>query len=89
MRFDLTDMRLCLTVVEQGSLTRGAATLNLALASVSERISGMEAVLGAPLLDRNRRGVTTTPAGDAFAQHARQILYQVEVMRGDPPESQA
>ncbi len=83
MRFDLTDMRLFLTVIEQGSLTRGAAALNLALASVSERISGMEAVLGAPLLDRNRRGVTTTPAGDAFAQHARQILYQVEVMRGD------
>ena len=42
MRFDLTDMRLFLTVVERGSLTAGAQAMHLALASVSERIAGME-----------------------------------------------
>lgn len=42
MRFDLTDMRLFLTVVECGSLTQGAREMHLALASVSERIAGME-----------------------------------------------
>ncbi len=47
LRFDLTDMRLFLTVVEQGSLNRGAESLNLAFASVSERISGIEYSLGA------------------------------------------
>jgi DNA-binding transcriptional LysR family regulator len=35
LRFDLADMRLFLTVVEQGSLTQGAQAMNLALASVS------------------------------------------------------
>ena len=40
-RFDLTDLRLFLKVVEQGSLTRGAQAMHLALASGSERISGM------------------------------------------------
>ncbi|MBR0733801.1 LysR family transcriptional regulator [Bradyrhizobium japonicum] len=83
MRFDLTDMRLFLTVVERGSLTKGAESMNLALASVSERISGMESSLGAQLLERNRRGVTTTPAGDALVRHARLILDQVEQMRGE------
>src|ERR1700742_5267470 len=83
LRFDLTDMRLFLTVVEQGSLTKGAENLNLALASVSERISGMEFSLGAQLLERNRRGVTTTAAGDALIRHARLILGQVEQMRGE------
>ena len=83
MRFDLTDMRLFLTVVEQGSLTKGAESMNLALASVSERVSGMEASLGAQLLERNRRGVTATPAGDALVRHARLILDQVEQMRGE------
>jgi DNA-binding transcriptional LysR family regulator len=83
LRFDLTDMRLFLTVVEQGSLTKGAETMNLALASVSERISGMESSLGAQLLERNRRGVTTTAAGDALVRHARLILDQVEHMRGE------
>jgi len=83
LRFDLTDMRLFLAVVEQGSLTRGAEIMNLALASVSERISGMEFSLGAQLLERNRRGVTTTAAGDALIRHARLILDQVEQMRGE------
>lgn len=83
MRFDLTDLRLFLTVVECGSLTKGAGTMHLALASVSERIAGMEATLGAPLLERNRRGVRATAAGEALARHARAILGQVEQMRGE------
>jgi DNA-binding transcriptional LysR family regulator len=83
LRFDLTDMRLFLTVVEQGSLTRAAQAMNLALASVSERVSGMEFAFGAPLLVRTRRGVQTTAAGDALTRHARLILGQVEQMRGE------
>src|SRR4029078_434408 len=81
--FDLTDMRVFLTVVEQGSLTKGAENMNLALASVSERISGMESSLGAQLLERNRRGVTKTAGGDALIRHARLVLNQVEQMRGE------
>ncbi|KND61739.1 Hydrogen peroxide-inducible gene activator [Candidatus Burkholderia verschuerenii] len=83
MRFDLTDMRLFLTVIERGSITAGAQAMHLALASASERIAGMEAALGAPLLERNRRGVQATPAGEAFLRHARAILGQVEQMRGE------
>jgi DNA-binding transcriptional LysR family regulator len=83
MRFDLTDMRLFLTVIERGSITAGAQAMHLALASASERIAGMEAALGAPLLERNRRGVQATAAGEAFVRHARAILGQVEQMRGE------
>ena len=83
MRFDLTDMRLFLTVVECGSLTQGARAMHLALASVSERIAGMEEAHGAPLLERNRRGVRATAAGEALVRHARAILGQVEQMRGE------
>ena len=83
MRFDLTDLRLFLSVVESGSLTRGARAMHLALASVSERIAGMEEALGAPLLERNRRGVRPTAAGQALVRHARAILGQVEQMRGE------
>lgn len=83
MRFDLTDLRLFLSVVECGSLTQGARAMHLSLASVSERIAGMEATLGVSLLDRNRRGVRTTAAGGVLVGHARAILGQVEMMRGD------
>jgi molybdate transport repressor ModE-like protein len=83
VRFDLIDIRLFLTVVECGSLTQGARAMHLALASVSERITGMEEVLGAPLLERNRRGVRATAAGEALVRHGRSILDQVEQMRGE------
>lgn len=83
MRFDLTDLRVFLSVVESGSLTQGARAMHLALASVSERIAGMEMTLGTPLLERNRRGVLPTAAGAALVRHARAILSGVEQMRGE------
>ena len=83
MHFDLTDLRLFVTVIEQGSLTRGARAMSLALASASERVSRMEVALGVPLLERNRRGIRPTAAGDALVHHARLILGQVEQMRGE------
>lgn len=43
----------------------------------------MEASLGTPLLERNRRGVQPTPAGQALLQHARLIGQQVERLQFD------
>lgn len=83
MSFDLTDLRLFFLVVEAGSITRGAAQAHMALASASARLRGMEKAIGAPLLERGRRGVAPTPAGDALAHHARIVLAQVAQMRGE------
>ncbi len=35
------------------------------------------------VLERNRRGVQATPAGESLMRHARAILAQVEQMRGE------
>ena len=83
MRFDLTDLRLFAAVVHGGSITRGAATMNLALAAASQRISGMEAALGIPLLERAARGVRPTQAGTALLRHAEDILLRTDRMLGD------
>jgi DNA-binding transcriptional LysR family regulator len=83
MRFDLVDLRLFLHVAEAQSITYGAERAHLALASASERIRGMEDTLGTPLLIRNRRGVSLSPAGHCLAEHARIITQQVERMRGE------
>src|SRR5580658_2702332 len=83
MRFDLIDLRLFSLVVETGSITRGAAQANMALASASARLRGMEETIGLRLLDRGRRGVEATPAGDALAHHARIVLRQIEQLRGE------
>lgn len=83
MRFDLVDLRLVLNVAEAGNITHGAARSGLALASASERIRDMERELGAPLFERQRRGVTPTPAGLSLLHHARTVLQQLDAMRGE------
>jgi DNA-binding transcriptional LysR family regulator len=43
----------------------------------------MEEALGAPLLERTRRGVRLTPVGSALIHHARIVTHQLEKMRGE------
>ena len=83
MRFDIPDLSLFRHVVEAGSITQGAARAHLALAAASTRIRNMEDAIGAPLLIRNRQGVTPTQAGRTLLQHARTILSQAERLRED------
>jgi DNA-binding transcriptional LysR family regulator len=83
MHFDLTDLRLFTAIVEAGSITAGADRSGLALAAASARVRGMEATLGASLLERGRRGVRPTPAGVSLARHARLVLAQMEILRGE------
>jgi DNA-binding transcriptional LysR family regulator len=86
MRFDLTDLKLFLHVVEAGSITHGAERMHIAVAAASTRIRNMELTLGTPLLQRERLGVQPTAAGRTLVHHARQILQQAERMRGDLAE---
>ncbi len=83
MRFDLTDLRLFVATVRGGTITRGATAVNLALASASQRIGGMEATLGVPLLERVPRGVRPTKAGTALLRHAEDILVRTDRMLGE------
>jgi DNA-binding transcriptional LysR family regulator len=83
MRFDLVDLRLFVAVAEARSITHGAVRANLALPSASERIRGLELALGVALLTRGRRGVALTAAGESLLGHARIVLHDVEVLRGD------
>jgi molybdate transport repressor ModE-like protein len=83
MRFDLTDLRLFVQIAETASITHGAEQANMALASASARIRGMEETIGVPLLERGPRGVKLTPAGRALVHHAHVVLQQLERMRGE------
>ncbi|HEX6533967.1 MAG TPA: LysR family transcriptional regulator [Gemmatimonadaceae bacterium] len=86
MRFDLTDLRLLLAVIEAGSITHGAVESNLSLAAASERLRDMEAAAGIELLERGPRGTVPTEAGEALAHHARLILRQLAHMQGELAE---
>ncbi len=86
MRFDLTDLRLFVNIVESGTITGGAAQTHMTLASASQRVIGMEESLGTPLLLRAKQGVKPTEAGRTLVHHARLVLLQMERMRGELSE---
>lgn len=80
MRFDLTDLRLFLAVADTGSITHGAAEVGLSLPAASERLRDMEATGQVLLLERGRRGVALTEAGEALLHHARVVMRQMADM---------
>lgn len=70
-------------VAECGGVSRAALELQLAQSTVSGLIRSLEALLGAPLLRRGRRGCQLTPLGERVCAHARQALEALEAMQGE------
>ncbi len=58
-------------VAEEGQITRAAARLHVAQPALSQAMAQLEGELGVGLLQRHSRGVTLTPAGEAFLPKAR------------------
>ncbi|TXG01703.1 LysR substrate-binding domain-containing protein [Massilia arenae] len=83
MRLDLADLQLFLCILDAGSISAGAARANLALASASERLRSIELDAGVMLFERRPRGVVATQAGEALAHHARLILRQQALLKGE------
>jgi DNA-binding transcriptional LysR family regulator len=50
VRFDISDLKIFVNVVQAGSITMGAERSHRAVASISSRIKEMELEMGAPLL---------------------------------------
>ncbi|MBX4891863.1 LysR family transcriptional regulator [Rhizobium bangladeshense] len=74
----LEAMTVLLTVVEQGSLSAASRHLRSPLATVSRKVSELEAHLGARLLQRTNRKIALTEAGRSYVEAAREILDRVE-----------
>ena len=71
---DLLTLRLFVAVCEEGNIARAARREALVPSAVSKRILAVEAQVGAPLLQRGRRGVAPTSAGQALLRQAREVL---------------
>ncbi|MGO4128324.1 LysR family transcriptional regulator [Inquilinus sp. YAF38] len=67
-------LRAFVAVADHGSFTRGAAALNRTQSAVSMQIRRLEGAVGAAVLDRSRRGLRLTPAGEVLLGYARRIL---------------
>jgi DNA-binding transcriptional LysR family regulator len=67
-------LQYLVTVAEEGQITSAARKLHLAQPALSQAIASLESELGIELLTRHPRGVTLTPAGEAFLVKARAAL---------------
>ncbi len=76
---ELRHLRYFVAVAEEGSLTVAAEKrLHTAQPSLSRQLRDLEMEVGASLLIRTSRGVTLTPAGQVFLDHARLALAQAD-----------
>jgi DNA-binding transcriptional LysR family regulator len=74
---NLRHLRYFVMVAEEGQLTRAASRLHIAQPALSQAIAQLESQFGVELLERHARGVSLTPAGEAFFVKARAALAAV------------
>jgi DNA-binding transcriptional LysR family regulator len=89
-RLKLRDLHILFTVVQWGSMAKGAAYLEMSQPAVSEAIASLENALGVRLLDRSSRGIEPTiyarallKRGDVVFDELKQGIRDIEFL-ADP-----
>eukprot|EP01042_Synura_sphagnicola_P007369 gene7369-9445_t len=70
----LEAMATVLEVVKSGSLSAAGRRLHMPLATISRKVSDLEAHLGAQIFTRTSRKLTLTEAGQAYVAACQRIL---------------
>ena len=71
---DIRQLEAVVAIADELHFGRAAVRLGIAQPPLSQRVQRLERELGVTLFDRNRHGVTVTPAGAEIVAHARRIV---------------
>ena len=80
---DLTSLRLFVAVCETRNIARAGEQQHIVASANSQRLAQLEGVVGTTLLERRRRGVTPTPAGEILLEHAHAMLASADRVARD------
>jgi DNA-binding transcriptional LysR family regulator len=80
---DLRTLRYLVEVVRRGGFARAAEHAHASQPTLSKAIAQLEDSCGARLLERDRRGVRLTPAGEIVHRHALAMLAEAERLRAE------
>jgi LysR family transcriptional regulator, transcriptional activator of the cysJI operon len=76
------NLRLFTDIAQTRSYSKGAAMNALSQSAASQHIQELEKLLGAALLDRSRRPLTVTSAGQLYLEYCRDVLRRKEQFEG-------
>lgn len=76
------DLTLFLRVLDLGSISAAARSLDLSVAVASQRLKRLERSLGVRLLHRTTRQLRPTPEGIALAEQGRPLVEDLEALTG-------
>lgn len=76
------DLSLFLRVLDLGSISAAARSLDLSVAVASQRLKRLERDLGVRLLHRTTRQLHATPEGAALAEQGRALVEDLEALTG-------
>lgn len=83
----IEDLKLFTTIVEQGSISRAADTINIAKSAVSRRLSLLEQRYGARLINRAPGNWEITATGRELYQRAANVVNDVDEIESDFTEA--
>jgi DNA-binding transcriptional LysR family regulator len=70
----LTQLEVLVAVIDAGGFSGAAKRLYMSQPSVSNHVRNLESSLGVQLVQRTTQGARCTPAGEAVAEQAREVL---------------
>src|SRR6476469_2546145 len=80
INMDIIEIRYFVEVANELNFTNASKNLFVSQAAVSKKIASLEDELGVVLLERNKRTVKLTSAGQIFYKDAVEILNKIETM---------
>jgi len=81
------DFHLFLRVLDLGSISAAARSLDLSAAVASQRLNRLEKALGVRLVQRSTRQLRVTPEGAALAEQARPLIEDLEALTSNLKKS--